>query len=92
MTVDSYSGCFELNTLNTGTSSKIVLQKLKPHFSSSEFKQFSNEWGFVHKTSNPGFPQSNGLIERAAQTVKRMLDKCKCDGTDPYVALFKPDD
>ena len=32
ITVDSYSDWFELNTLNTGTTSKIVIQKLKAHF------------------------------------------------------------
>ena len=53
-----------------------------------EFKEFSKEWGFIHKTSSPGFPQSNGLVERAVQTAKKMLDKCKCDGTDPYIALL----
>ncbi|XP_028418676.1 uncharacterized protein K02A2.6-like [Dendronephthya gigantea] len=105
ITADSYSGWFELDTLNSGTSSRTVIQKLKAHFlrfripdelftdngpqySSLEFREFSNEWGFVHKTSSPGFPQSNGLIERAVQTSKRMLDKCKHDGTDPYIALL----
>ena len=33
ITEDSYSGWFELNTLNTGTSSRIVIQWLKAHFS-----------------------------------------------------------
>ena len=46
------------------------------------------EWCFVHNTSSPGYPQSNGLVERVVQTAKRMLDKCKSDGTDPYVALL----
>ena len=59
-----------------------------PRYSSLEFKEFSKEWGFMHKTSSPGFPQSNGLVERAVQTAKRMLDKCKCDGTDPYISLL----
>ena len=26
-----------------------------PQYSSLEFKEFSKEWGFVHKTSSPGF-------------------------------------
>ena len=26
-----------------------------PQYSSWEFKQFSKEWGFIHKTSSPGF-------------------------------------
>ena len=72
VTADSYSGWIALNTLTLGTSSRMVIQKLKDHFSrfgvpdelytdngpqysSWEFKQFSKEWGFIHKTSSPGF-------------------------------------
>ena len=105
VTADSYSGWIELNMSNSGTSSRMVIQKLKAHFSifgvpdelytdndpqysSLEFKEISKEWGFMHKTNSPGFSQSNGLIEKAVQTAKRMLDKCKCDGTDPYIALL----
>jgi hypothetical protein len=39
-----------------------------PQFSSSEFKQFSEEWDFKHNTSSPYFPQSNGLVENSVQT------------------------
>jgi hypothetical protein len=39
-----------------------------------EFKEYFNEWGFVHKTSSSGFSKSNGLIDRAVQTAKRILD------------------
>ena len=33
VTAHSYSGWIVLNTLNSGTSSRIVIQKLKAHFS-----------------------------------------------------------
>ena len=105
ITIDSYFGWFEFNSLNSGTTLKEVIPKLKAHFSrfgipdqlntdngpqysSSEFKKLSKESGLVHKTSSPGYPQSNGLTERAVQTAKGMLDKYKCDGTDPHVALL----
>jgi transposase InsO family protein len=45
-----------------------------PQYSSLEFKEYFNEWGFVHKTSSSGFSKSNGLIDRAVQTAKRILD------------------
>ena len=36
VTAHSYSGWIELNTLNSGTSSRMVIQKLKAHFSSTK--------------------------------------------------------
>ena len=41
-----------------------------PQFSCTEFAQFANTWGFVHSTSSPQYPQSNGLTEKAVQTGK----------------------
>ncbi|KAJ8891165.1 hypothetical protein PR048_010680 [Dryococelus australis] len=35
-----------------------------PPFSSREFKEFARLWGINHKTTSPGYPQSNGLVER----------------------------
>ena len=36
-----------------------------PQFSCAEFAQFANTWGFIHSTSSPRYPQSNGLAEKA---------------------------
>ena len=47
-------------------------------------KKFSEDWGFHHVTSSPGYPQSNGHSERTVQTVKSMLEKAD----DPYKALL----
>ncbi|KAJ7996477.1 hypothetical protein DPEC_G00237470 [Dallia pectoralis] len=55
-----------------------------PQFSGSHFKAFAAEYGFVHITSSPKFPQSNGEAERAVQTVKNLLTKA----SDPYLALL----
>jgi transposase InsO family protein len=102
---DSYSGWIELNSLNDGTTSRAIIDKLKPHFtrfgtpdelysdngpqySSAEFKQFAKDWQFKHVTSSPGYAQSNGLAEKAVQTAKGMLEKCRRDGSDPYIALL----
>jgi len=60
-------------------------------FSSAKMQQFASEWGFVITTSSPRYPQSNGMAERAIQTVtvKRILKKAESDGSDPYIALLQ---
>ena len=37
------------------------------------FFQFAKSWGFIHATSSPLYPQSNGMAERAVGTVKGLL-------------------
>ena len=59
-----------------------------PQFSSHEFNQFAQQYGFQHISSSPHFPQSNGLAERYVQTAKNFLKKAKQAGTDPYLALL----
>lgn len=58
-------------------------------FSSRDFHAFAREWGFVVTTSSPRYPQSNGMSERAIQTVKKMLRKADEDHQDPYMALLE---
>jgi hypothetical protein len=53
-------------------------------FSSHEFAVFAEEWGVHQETSNPTYPRSNGQVERAVQTIKRLLLKAQ----DPYLALL----
>ncbi|KAF7659393.1 hypothetical protein LDENG_00298800, partial [Lucifuga dentata] len=55
-----------------------------PQFTADIFRQFASEWGFVHTTSSPRYPQSNGEAERAVRMVKTMLQK----SSDPYLALM----
>ena len=40
-------------------------------------------------TSSPRYPQSNGMSERAIQTIKNLLRKAFEDGNDPYIALVE---
>ena len=47
-----------------------------PCFDSSLMKTFSDEWGFLHNTSSPRYPQSNGLAERAVGIVKGLWSDC----------------
>ena len=46
-----------------------------PQFQSKEFAKFLSGLGIKHTTSSPGYPCSNGFIERHIQTVKNMLSK-----------------
>ena len=57
-------------------------------FSSASFARFAEEWSFVHTTSSPHYPQSNGLAEKSVQTVKRLLCKAKDIGADFYQSLL----
>ena len=55
-----------------------------PEYTAQSFKHFTEQWDFRHVTSSPHFPQSNGFVERAIQTVKKSHD-----GTEePYLALL----
>ena len=54
-------------------------------FNSKEFDEFAKEWGFKQTTSSPTYAQSNGMSEKAVQTVKRILKKAD----DPYIGLME---
>ena len=54
---------------------KVVFSDNVPEFDSLEYKDFSKRWDFVHDTSSPKFPQSNGPVKRTIQTVKITLKK-----------------
>ena len=62
----------------------VVVSDNGPCYNSAEFRKFSEDWGFEHITSSPGYPQSNGQSERTVQTVKAMLEKA----ADPCEALL----
>ena len=44
-----------------------------------EFKEFSLEWSFVHKTSSLYYLKGNSYAERAMGVVKEIYSKCKDD-------------
>ena len=68
-----------------GTPNTVVSDN-GPQYSS---KDFSEKWEFNHVTSSPTYPKSNGMVERAVQTVKKLLKnyKAKKSNQDPYLAL-----
>jgi len=102
--VDYYSRFIKLNLLHTTTSQQVITHLKSqfarhgipdrmitdngPQFSSDAFKQFTKDYCFQHHTSSPHYPQSNGLAERAVQTVKNLLKKAILDKRDLYLALL----
>ena len=46
-----------------------------PPFQTKEFAKFLSGLGIKHTTSSPGYPHSNGFIERQIQMVKNKLSK-----------------
>ena len=57
-------------------------------YTSREFREFAKIYNFIHTTSSPEYPQSNGLAERTIQTVKMTLKIARRCSEDPYLALL----
>lgn len=57
-------------------------------FLSNEFEDFARVWDFVHKTSGPNYPESNGLAERTVHCAKQLMEMSKRDGSDIYLNLL----
>ena len=51
-----------------------------PQFSSSEFRNFMQEWGVEHIMSSPHYPQSNGHAEANVKSLKYLIEKTACNG------------
>uniref|UniRef100_A0A8C4RPS8 Gypsy retrotransposon integrase-like protein 1 n=1 Tax=Erpetoichthys calabaricus TaxID=27687 RepID=A0A8C4RPS8_ERPCA len=97
----AYPEVCALNTTNSETVIKclkavfsrygvpnVVFSDNGPQFTSLHFKNFAKEWDFVHQTSSPNYPQSNGLVERSIQTIKHLMKKSKESGSDFYKSLL----
>ncbi|KAL0195098.1 hypothetical protein M9458_008670, partial [Cirrhinus mrigala] len=59
-----------------------------PQFACEPFRSFARQWGFVHVTSSPQHPQSNGKAESAVKIVKSLCKRAKLDGSDPWLAIL----
>ena len=53
-------------------------------FSSGEFQELAKDYGFKHTTTSPHYPQANGEVEIAVQTVKKLWGQ----NGDKYLALL----
>ncbi|XP_063077523.1 uncharacterized protein K02A2.6-like [Engraulis encrasicolus] len=98
--IDYYSRYIEVANLTSTTTAHVtgklkaifgrhgvpetVVSDNGPQFSAAEFAAFARDYDFVHTTSSPRYPQSNGEAERAVRTVKSLLKK----GEDPHKALM----
>ena len=84
--VDYYSSFWEIDPLDNTTSGTIIQKLKSqfakhgtpetcvsdngPQFASVEFKEFSRQWNFELVMSSPTYPQSNGKVEAAVNSVQ----------------------
>ncbi|XP_041362042.1 uncharacterized protein K02A2.6-like [Gigantopelta aegis] len=59
-----------------------------PPFNSKEFSEFAKEYGCMHVTSSPRYPQSNGKAESAVKIAQSIIKKAHRANTDPYIGLL----
>jgi len=103
ITVDYLSGYFDVDRLPSKKATDVIYalrQQFARHgipsevmsdgspFGATEFKAFADRWEYVHTTSSPRFPQSNGRAENAVKTAKRLMIKATESGSDPLFALL----
>ena len=102
--VDYFSNFIEVCRLNTKTTVCIIreLQNVfarfgvpdqlmsdnEPQFCTEEFAKFTRKWNFDHITSSPRYPQSNGKVENAVKTIKKLFTKCKLGKENEFIALL----
>ena len=65
-----------------------VISDNGPQFSSASFQHFTKDWDFEHLTISPGHSQSNGQVESAAKTAKKIIKKAAKAKSDIYLAIL----
>nr|XP_054749950.1 uncharacterized protein K02A2.6-like [Lytechinus pictus] len=89
--VDYYSRWIEIKQLQGQTTAAVISSLKEifathgipdlvvtdngPQFANENFRKLAEEYGFVHTTSSPRYPQANGEAERGVRTVKALLKK-----------------
>lgn len=102
--VDSYSGWYKIDLLRDATSAAVIKKLKRhfsvhgtPHtlitenarqYTRKRFNDFAEQWDFIHVTSSPEYPQSNGLAERAVRSAKLLMERSHRDGTDIFLNLL----
>ena len=76
--LNSLSSLGVINKLKRHFSTHGIPQKLYSdngtQFKSQTFCDFSRSWNFLHVTSSPEYPRSNGRSERAVRSAKKLLE------------------
>lgn len=75
-TLFSEHGCPEILFCDQGTA-----------FTSREFQEFADQYGFKVEHSSPRTPNANGFAEAMVGVVKEILSKAITAGEDPHLAL-----
>ena len=104
VTVDYYSGYWELDRLHN-TDSGTVVRKLKAHFArhgspcqlvsdngpqfvAAEFQKLTKEWDIEHRVTSPYNSKANSKVEAAVKSAKKLLCKTAKGGNDLYLGLL----
>ena len=104
VTVDYYSGFWELDRLRT-TESGAVVRKLKsrfarygspcqlvsdngPQFVAAEFQKLTKDWDIEHIVTSPYNSKANGQVEAAVKSAKKLLRKTARGGDDFHLGLL----
>lgn len=104
ITADHYSNFYEIDKLKNLSSSEVVNickknfarygipQKIctdgATNFVNREFSMFAEEWDFIHVTSSPHYPQSNGIAEATVKSAKKLILKSYEAGEDFWISLL----
>ena len=105
LVIDYYSRFIEIPKLSTTTSTNVITNLKSifsrhgvpetvrsdngPQYSSEQFAEFANQYGFSNITSSPKYPQSNRAAERAVRTIKDLLKKNKkMQNSDMYMEIL----
>ena len=104
ITIDYYSNFWEIDYLPTSTSAAVInktkahfarygspnvlVSDNGPQYVSESFERFAKVWDFEHRTISPRHSKSNGKVESAVKTAKRLLRKSMDAKTDQYMALL----
>lgn len=103
--VDYFSDYFEIDALTSTSAQAVinklrsqfarhripeeVVSDNGPQFSSNEFRNFSEKWDFLHRSTSPYHSQSNGKAESAVKEAKKLLTRAKETNEDPYIMLLE---
>nr|CAI5830578.1 unnamed protein product [Callosobruchus analis] len=80
------------NIFSTNGLPQEIFSDCGPPFTSHQIESFAKQYDIMLSTSSPHYTRSNGMIERAIQSVKELLAKCLQDGGDrggdPFPAIL----